>query len=77
MDAFVAVLSSDLASLRYFTFLGGSAEDSARDSAVTPDGSNIYVGGYTLSSRFPTTSGAIDSHLDGTYAAWAAGFRIN
>lgn len=77
LDAFVAVLSSDLSSIRYFTFLGGSAEDSAGDSAVTPDGSNIYVGGYTLSSGFPTTSGAIDSHLDGTYAAWAAGFRIN
>jgi len=77
LDAFVAVLSSDLSSLRYFTFLGGSAEDSARDSAITPDGSSIFVGGHTLSSGFPTTNGAIDRHLDGAYAAWAAGFRIN
>ena len=77
LDGFVAVLSVDLTSLRYFTFLGGSAEDSGRDSAITPDGLNIFVGGYTRSSNFPTTSGAIDSHLDGSYAAWAAGFRIN
>ncbi|WP_219893273.1 SBBP repeat-containing protein [Aquisediminimonas profunda] len=77
LDGFVAVLSSDLSSLRYFTFLGGSAEDSARDSAISPDGLNIFVGGYTLSGGFPTTSGALDSHLDGTYAAWAAGFRLN
>lgn len=76
-DAFVAVLSADLSVLRYFTYIGGSAEDTGRDLALAPDGSTVFVGGHTLSAGFPTTSGALDRHLDGTYAAWIAGFRIN
>jgi len=76
-DAGLAVLSPDLVSLRYLSYIGGSAEDAGRALAISPDGSNIYIGGHTLSANFPTTADAIDRQLNGTYAAWVAYFRAN
>lgn len=76
-DAFVAVLAPDVSALRFFTYLGGAGEDDGRASAISPDGSRIHVCGHTLSSNFPTTSGALDRTLDGAYGAWVSVFAAN
>ncbi len=56
-DAFVAKLNAAGTSLVYSTYLGGDANDYAYDIALDADG-NAYVMGSTVSSDFPTTSGA-------------------
>lgn len=61
-DAFLTKLSADGKSLIYSTYLGGSDNDSANTLAVDSAG-EVYVGGGTLSSDFPVTSGAY--HLNG------------
>jgi len=58
-DGFVAKLNAAGTSLLYATFLGGSLYDSV--AALTVDSSgNAYVAGLTLSTDFPTTSGAYE-----------------
>lgn len=58
-------------SLVYSTFLGGSATDAARAIAVDASG-NAYVTGYTLSTDFPTTTGAFQPTFAGGYDAFVA-----
>ncbi len=53
--------SSDLL---YSTFLGGDSVDVGSKCVVDQDG-NIYIGGRTESSGFPTTPGAFDTTYDG------------
>src|SRR5262249_22298026 len=56
-DAFITKLSPAGSALVYSTYLGGSDDDVGHGIAV--DGSqNVYVTGSTLSTNFPTTSGA-------------------
>ena len=53
MDAFVAKLDPTGSRLLYSTYLGGRGDDGA--SGIALDGAgNIYVGGTTTSSNFPT-----------------------
>ncbi|HHH36640.1 MAG TPA: hypothetical protein ENK48_07415 [Gammaproteobacteria bacterium] len=54
-EAFLALLSSDLAGLDYATFLGGAGDESAQAVAVD-DAGMIYVGGGTTSGDFPGTA---------------------
>lgn len=54
-DAFVAELSSDLSSLSFSTYLGGTGSDSGTGIALDTAG-NIYVAGTTASSDFPLAS---------------------
>ena len=63
-DAFVTKLSADGTSLSYSTFLGGDGEEAGQGIAVDALGA-AYVTGYTLSSDFPTTRGAVDTALGG------------
>jgi beta-propeller repeat-containing protein len=73
-DAFVAKLSTDGSSLMYSTYLGGSGPDSGFGIAVDPSG-NAYVTGYTGSTDFPTTSGAVQrtkGGFDGSPDAFVA-----
>jgi Beta-propeller repeat len=57
-DLFVARLNSTFTASLYSTFLGGSGDDAGRGIAVDPVG-NAYVTGFTTSTDFPTTPGAV------------------
>ncbi len=48
----------------FSTFLGGTSEDAAESSALGAGG-NLYLTGYTSSSNFPVTKGALET----TYTA--------
>ncbi|MGA3327934.1 MAG: choice-of-anchor D domain-containing protein [Terriglobia bacterium] len=71
IDAFVAELNSAGSTLVYSTYLGGSSTDVglgiARDSSV-----NTYVIGNTESSKFPTTTGALQTTFGGVEDAFVA-----
>lgn len=55
---FVAKLSANAYSLEWATYLGGSIAEDAHAIAVGPGG-DVYVAGWTVSSNFPTTPGAV------------------
>jgi uncharacterized protein (TIGR03437 family) len=57
-DAFIAKLDPTGSTLIFSTFLGGTSDDLAFTIALDSS-NNIYVGGCTLSSDFPTTPGAL------------------
>jgi len=66
-DAFVAKFNpaaSGVASLDYFTYLGGSLADSAFGIAVDSNG-DAYVTGSTVSKDFPTTAGVFQPAYGG------------
>jgi hypothetical protein len=67
-DDFVARLSADGTRLEYSTYLGGSDEDQFRGLAIDPEG-NAYVAGFSYSSDFPTTPGAVQRTFGGYYTA--------
>ncbi len=52
-DGVVSVLSNDLRTLRYSSYIGGSGDEMARACCVGQDGTS-YVGGVTTSRDFPT-----------------------
>jgi hypothetical protein len=63
-DSFLAIIDpgqAGAASLVYLSFLGGGDADKGHGIAVSPDGSQITVGGYTQSTDFPTTTNAYRS----------------
>ncbi|MGC1456152.1 MAG: CFI-box-CTERM domain-containing protein [Nitrospirota bacterium] len=62
-DAFVSRLTSTLNDLTASRYLGGSGDDYAY--ALATNGTDIYVGGATLSSNFPATLGALQTTLNG------------
>lgn len=64
VDAFVAKLSADGRTVLYWTYLGGTSDDRAFAIAVDPLG-NAYVTGWTTSSDFPTTTGALQTRSNG------------
>lgn len=51
-DGIVSVLSNDLSSLLYSTYIGGTGDDMARACYLSADGT-LYVGGVTTSRDFP------------------------
>ncbi len=72
-DAIVTVLNSTGTSLLFSTYLGGISGDDALGLALDASG-NTYVTGNTTSSNFPTSTGAFQATLAGTYDAWVAKF---
>ena len=63
-DAFVTKLLASGAALGYSTYLGGTTTDYGNGIAVDSLGS-AHVAGYTESSNFPTTPGALDPTFGG------------
>jgi uncharacterized repeat protein (TIGR01451 family) len=63
-DAFVTKLNPAGSALAYSTYLGGSSYEYGHGIAVDTAGS-AYLTGWTTSGDFPTTSGALDTTLDG------------
>ncbi|HEX5054534.1 MAG TPA: hypothetical protein VFZ65_22340 [Planctomycetota bacterium] len=63
-DAFVTRISSTGASLVYSTFLGGANDEMGLALAVDTLGAATVVG-WTGSTNFPTTSGAVDTTQNG------------
>ena len=64
ISAFVAKLSPGGSQVLYFTPLAGSFNDTANSLALASDGS-AYVAGYTNSSDFPVTPGALPPTSNG------------
>ncbi|MDA0934399.1 MAG: SBBP repeat-containing protein [Planctomycetota bacterium] len=58
LDAFVARLAPDGATLRYATYLGGGDVDEVLALDLAPDGA-VVCGGWTASLDFPTTAGVL------------------
>ena len=73
LDAFVAKFALDGSRLVYATYLGGSKEDGGAGKHgldVDADG-NAYVVGFTSSTDFPTTAGALQTtHGGGRTGTW-------
>ncbi|MDI6717121.1 MAG: SBBP repeat-containing protein, partial [Actinomycetota bacterium] len=63
-DAFVLEFNSDLSNLLCSTFIGGATTDDAY-ALIKSSSGDIFVGGSTQSSDFPTTEGAYDRTFNG------------
>ncbi len=64
LDGLVAKFSSDLSTLHWFSYLGGSEDDAIY--SIYPDlNSDVLVSGGTCSTDFPTTAGAYQTNYLG------------
>jgi len=63
-DVFISKLNGTLTNLLASTYLGGSDKDFGKSIAINKDGI-IYLTGYTDSSDFPTTAGALNTSKNG------------
>ena len=70
-DAFVSKLNPAGSALIYSTYLGGGRYDDGRGIAVDASGS-AYVTGFSYSSNFPTTAGALQAKSGGGYDAFVS-----
>lgn len=68
-DAIAFSMTSDLSSMNWGTYLGGSSNDSGFRMLQKEDGTFIVVGG-TASSNFPTTAGVVNETFMGGGGAW-------
>lgn len=74
-DAVVLKLNSNLSNLLWSTYLGGSNDDAAYVLALDTSQNDLYVGGGTMSSNFPTTSGALTTAYQGSTDGFIARFQ--
>lgn len=65
-DFLIGRINSDLDSIIALTYLGGKGDENGTRIAISPDGA-IVVGGYTLSSDFPTTSKSVGQKFQGDF----------
>lgn len=75
-DAFVVKLTSDLSTVTYATYLGGSADDAGMSIAVDGEGA-AYVAGTTASDDFPATGGAYQTAPQGGEDAFVAKVAVD
>ena len=59
-EGFISVFDSDLSSLLYSTYIGGSGHDYL-DGMRVDSGGNIYIVGSSYSPNYPVTDGAYDT----------------
>ena len=71
-DAFVARLTASLTSLTQATYLGGSGDDNGLALAIHPTTGDVYMGGDTLSTNFPGTTGGAQATSGGNLEAFVA-----
>lgn len=64
-DAVVFTLNSNLSSLRWSSYLGGTGDDAAY-SVKLDESNNVLLGGGTTSSNFPTTPGSLNTTYRGS-----------
>lgn len=64
-DAVVFSLNSDLSELRWSSYLGGTNDDAAYSIKLDQE-NNVFLGGGTMSSDFPITSGVINTSYEGS-----------
>ena len=74
-DVFVTKLSADGSTLIFSTYFGGEFIEVGNGVASDSAG-NLYVTGYTLSSRLPTTAGAFRTARSGDIDGFVARFQI-
>lgn len=74
-DGFVAKLNAAGSALGYATFLGGESYADAANAIDIDSLGNAYVTGYTVSSQFPTTSGAFDTSMGSTGQVYVTKFN--
>jgi hypothetical protein len=65
-DCFISKFNNDLTELIASTYLGGSGFETECTIELDDEG-NVYVGGYTNSTDFPTTPGAYNQQNNGDY----------
>ncbi len=70
-DLLLAEIDPVAGSELFATYLGGSGDDNPAGLALDSSG-NIYVGGSTISTDFPTTQGAFQNTLAGNTDAFVA-----
>jgi len=68
-NAFVTELNPAGTALVYSTYLGGNSMDAANNIAIDTAG-DAYLTGYTYSSDFPTTTGALQTAQPGGLSAF-------
>ena len=71
-DVFVTKLNSTGSALVYSSYLGGSNDDGGEGIAVDSSG-NAYVTGWTFSTNFPTTNGALQTIFGGSSSGFTGG----
>jgi cysteine synthase len=68
-DLFVAKLNGSGSALEYCTYIGGSGADVEYGMAATASGA-VCITGYTDSTNFPVTAGALDQTQNGGWDAF-------
>lgn len=77
-DVIGSELNSDLSSLTYSTFVGGTSSEYGKSVAVDSANANVFGTGYTWSTEsdnFPVTSGAYDTTHNGQVDVFIVKFR--
>jgi hypothetical protein len=75
VNGFVARLNRDLTKILQATYLGGGDYDWVRVLAIHPATGDVYVAGFTLSIKFPNTTGGAQASNNGGIDAFIT--RLN
>ncbi len=74
-DAIFGALSSDLASLKWSTYMGGSGNDAGYSLKLNTAQSKVFVAGGTKSQNFPIDPNSYQPTFGGINDGWIASFN--